>query len=232
MKKTLDFQDDINVLQKINEELLLVSDIDDLISKEYLEGQNNSIFSNGKVPYLGLLRMTMPIAESIGSLVYDNESSIKNLLYVLKKLSKNNEGYGKYKYILIQLYRHSLIHSFSVKSILIGKLKISWSLNKDDYSEHLKVEVKKGNGTVYIIHFNPSKFISDLKLYLFDLCILANKKKWKGKLARRYLQKTKLNLNSKRQIQKYNIRPKEINEINKEVVRLRKIPQNNLFKTK
>lgn len=75
----MDKKDDIQALKNIKGRLDDVKSIMELITSEFMSGKRDSKFAKGHVPHWGLLRMSIPIAESIGALLYDNKSAVKYL---------------------------------------------------------------------------------------------------------------------------------------------------------
>ena len=82
----MDKKDDVQALKNIRNRVKNdILSIIDLISSAFMSGKGDSKFVKGHVPHWGLLRMSIPIAESIGALLYDNKSTVQNLTDIFEK---------------------------------------------------------------------------------------------------------------------------------------------------
>lgn len=178
----------------------------DLMGEEFLSGRKDNIFARGHVPHWGLVRMAMPIAESLGALLYENNSTVQNLLDLFEnELSVLDERYGEFKNIIVMLYRHPLVHTDEMRSINVNGYHIGWSFDITSSMKHLKVIKVAGKDSVYLVHFNHRQFTDHLMSLLNRLSERADQDEWKGKLAERYVQWTKLDLDDKKQRDKVNV---------------------------
>jgi len=141
--------DDIKALENIRNRLDSdVIALINLMAEAHLSGKKDNIFSKGHVPHLSLIRMAMPIAESVGALIYNDQSTTQNLLNIFSnELNKQNDNYGKFKNIIVMLYRHPLIHTDEMRAINVEGYHIGWSLDVSNPMKHLKVI--KGNKYIF-----------------------------------------------------------------------------------
>lgn len=188
-------KDDIQALKNIKGRLDDVRSIIELITSEFMSGKQDSKFAKGHVPHWCLLRMSIPIAESIGALLYDNESTVQNLTDIFENdLSVYNQNYRNLVNILIMLYRHPLIHSDELRAINTLGYHIGWSLDITNPMKHLKVIKFKDQKGRFNIHFDTDEFINDLNSLLDSLIVRAEKNEWEGKLGERYIKWTNIDL--------------------------------------
>lgn len=188
---------DVKVLKNIQGRLVTeVGEILEIIENEWLSG-GKSRFSTGYFPYWSSLRMSMPIAESIGSLLYNKNTSSNLIDFFQKEMAQINDGYGKFKYTISELYRHPLIHSDEMRGIQINKTHIGWSLDVSDRSKHLKIIKIQKKRSAYFVHFNPPQFYEDIESRLQNLILRAELNEWNGKLAKNYDSWLRLNFNDK-----------------------------------
>lgn len=191
-------KEDLKALTNIQGRFITeVGEILSIIQNEWLLGGKSS-FSLGYFPYWSVLRMTMPVAESIGALLYNKPSTVDNILeFFHNELRNTNENYDKFKFTIVELYRHPLIHSDEMRGITISKTQIGWSVDVSDRMKHLKVIKPDGKRSSYLLHFNPPQFYEDIEGKLKNLIARAEKGEWNGSLAQNYTSWLRLNLNSK-----------------------------------
>lgn len=203
MDKESDIQALKNIRNRLNNDVMSIID---LITSEFMSGKQDSKFAKGHVPHWGLLRMSIPIAESIGALLYDNESTVQNLTDIFENnLSSYNLNYKNLANILIMLYRHPLIHSDEIRSIKTSGYHIGWSLDITNPMKHLKVIKFKEQEGRFNIHFDTEEFIHDLNSLLDSLIVRAGNNEWEGKLGERYIKWTNIDLDDSEQTRKLHI---------------------------
>lgn len=199
-------EDDIQALKNIKGRLDDVKSIMELITSEFMSGKQNGKFAKGHVPHWGLLRMSIPIAESIGALLYDNESTVQNLTDIFENnLSSYNLNYKNLANILIMLYRHPLIHSDEIRAINTSGYHIGWSLDITNPMKHLKVIKFEEQEGRFNIHFDTEEFINDLNSLLDSLIVRAEENEWEGNLGERYVKWTNIDLDDSEQTKKLHI---------------------------
>lgn len=187
----------VNIRNRLETDVIALTN---LITEEYVSGRANNIFCKGHVPHWGLLRMTMPIAESIGALLYDNAGPSKNLIDTFSnEFSRLDINYDKFKNILVMLYRHPLVHTDELRSININGYHIGFSLDITNLAKHLKILKVKDKVQTYLIHFNHRQFADDIKSVLNGLIKRSDQNEWEGQLADRYFKWTKLDLDDPEQ---------------------------------
>jgi hypothetical protein len=104
----------------------------------------------------------MPIAESIGDLIYKTDPT-KNLeLLIDNDLSKIRPIYKGKGTIISLLYRHSLIHQDEPRSIYAGNITIEWNLAFIDGRHHLLTLSKDTRRRVCVMSFDLRSFYEDL----------------------------------------------------------------------
>ena len=143
-------------------------------------------------PFWLLARSMMPIAESVGDLIYGDSSS-KNLEKLidndLSKIRKIYAGKGK---VIAQLYRHSFIHQDEPRSIYAGNITIHWNVAFMDGRLHLTTEEKDPRTRSCVMAFDLRTFYQDL----IALLELYEKKGPRRGVVVRYNGWTFLNLNT------------------------------------
>lgn len=146
--------------------------------------ENCHYLINGGYPNWALLRMMMPIVESIGALLFDSGSSA-NLRKVLEKeFFKYNKQYKKNSYNLQELYRNSIMHQDEMRVIIDEKGKeIRWCISYGMPERHLEIE--KDSQGIYI-RFDLDAFYSDINKVLNELCYRSKKNEWRGIIKERY----------------------------------------------
>ncbi|MDE1969987.1 MAG: hypothetical protein KGI50_00165 [Patescibacteria group bacterium] len=126
--------------------------------------------------YSAFLRMLFPIAESLGDLIYGEDSSTNLYRILSENYVTCNETYKEVAALLICIYRHSLIHTDTLREIYFEDIKISWSLTPNWLTKghleltgtsHNRLRFVKGGiektGEPYIIHiqFSVKQFYKD-----------------------------------------------------------------------
>ena len=131
-------------------------------------------------PFWSLVRMMLPIAESVGDLIYRDSSTAQNLIRVLENdFEAVRRGYlGKAK-ILAQLYRHSLTHQDELRSLQTGGKECGWVVSFDGRAQHLKVTRTPPSVS---IQFDTTAFYDDL----VAVCRAALAKNWNNEVKNRY----------------------------------------------
>jgi len=225
-------EDDVQALKNIKNRLNNdVLPIIELITSEFMSGKQDNKFAKGYVPYWGLLRMSLPIAESIGALLYDNDSTVQNLRAIFQNdLSSYNLNYRNLANILIMLYRHPLIHSDEIRAINTSGYHVGWSLGITNPMKHLKVIKFKEQEGRFNIHFDPEEFINDLDSLLDSLIVRAEKNEWEGKLGERYVKWTNIDLDNIEQTKKLGISKNVCEEIRaKEIIMLEELSEDTSY---
>jgi hypothetical protein len=145
-------------------------------------------------PLWGLVRMTFPIAESVGALIHDSQDgTVQNLILILENEFEAVRP-GAYKgkaNILALLFRHSLTHTDEMRSLLTNGKEVGWSLSWNMRADHMKV-LKPAPG-IYGIHFDITAFYDDL----VNVCRAAVVKTWNGRVMNRYNDWLKYDLDKK-----------------------------------
>jgi hypothetical protein len=132
-------------------------------------------------PFWSLVRQMLPIAESIGDLIYRGNSTVKNLTSVLAtEFEAERPGYNGKAATLAILYRHSLTHQDELQALQTGGKEVAWQVSYGDPSSHLKLV--KVNPTCAIICFDTTAFFQDL----VKVCQTAQGKAWGGEVMKRY----------------------------------------------
>src|SRR5260370_30140871 len=76
----------------------------------------------GTAPFWSLVRMTFPIAESIGDLIYRHDNPVRNLRSVLdREYEAVRPGYECQSAALAKLSRHALTHQDELRSLQTGE---------------------------------------------------------------------------------------------------------------
>ena len=147
-----------------------------LISKSKEVG----IFPN-TAPFWALMRMTFPIAEAVGDLIYRNANKGQKLQSVLEnEFEAVRSGYQRKAAILTLLFRHSLTHTDELRTLVRGGREVGWSVSWSDQTNHLKL-IRNAHG-MDIIHFDTTAFYEDL----VAVCRKAMSKPWGGQVMERY----------------------------------------------
>lgn len=146
-----------------------------LISKGKKEG-----FFPGTAPFWALLRMTFPIAEAVGGLIYDRKG--QNLQSVLEnEFEAVRSGYRGKAAILTLLFRHSLAHTDELRTLVIEQREVGWRVSWSGQKNHLSLS-HNVSGIDVIIHFDTTAFYEDL----VAVCHNAMGKAWDGQVMKRY----------------------------------------------
>ena len=147
-----------------------------LISK----GKKEGFFPN-TAPFWALLRMTFPIAEAVGDLIYRNDKTVQNLQSVLEnEFEAVRSGYQGKAATLTLLFRHSLIHTDELRTLVIGQREVGWSVSWSEQTSHLSLLNVPGSDVV--IRFDTTAFYEDL----IAVCHDAMGKPWGGQVMKRY----------------------------------------------
>lgn len=145
-------------------------------------------------PFWLLTRSMMPIAESIGDLIYKDDPT-KNLEKLIDNdLSKIRPIYKDKGAIISLLYRHSLIHQDEPRSIYAGNITIEWNLAFIDGRHHLQTLSKDPSRRVCVMSFDLRAFYEDL----LELLELYETKGPKRGVVKRYNSWTFLNFSNSR----------------------------------
>jgi hypothetical protein len=143
------------------------------------ESKRRSLFPN-TAPFWSLVRITVPIAESVGDLIYRDPSTAQNLIRVLETdFEAVRSGYlGKAK-VLAQLYRHSLTHHDELRSLQTSGKECAWVVSFGERGQHLAVTRRP---PLVTIQFDTTAFYDDL----LAVCRAALAKSWNGEVKTRY----------------------------------------------
>ncbi len=153
-----------------------------------LEGDVGTILqliSKGKkegfLPFWALLRMTFPIAEAVGDLIYRNDKTAQNLQSVLEnEFETVRSGYRGKAATLALLFRHSLTHTDELRTLVIGKREVGWWVSWSGQTDHLKLFPNVDG--MDVIRFDTTAFYEDL----VAVCHNAMGQSWSGQVMKRY----------------------------------------------
>lgn len=149
------------------------------ILKLILKSRKEGLFP-GTAPFWALLRMTFPIAEAVGDLIYRNKTAL-NLQSVLEnELEAVRAGYRGKAAILTLLFRHSLAHTDELRTLIIGEREVGWSVSWSEQMSHLSL--LNVPGIEVAIRFDTTAFYEDL----VAVCQNAMGKPWGGQVMKRY----------------------------------------------
>lgn len=152
----------------------------------------------GFAPFWAFARMLFPIAESIGDLIYRNNSTVRNLTSVLEnEFDKVRAGYKGKANVIALMYRHSLTHTDEMRSLRFGRKTINWVLSLGRPGDHLALR-KVGRGR-RALRFDLTAFYEDLR----QVCSNAQARKWGRKVVQRYNEWLLLNLNRQPKSRKF-----------------------------
>ena len=144
-----------------------------------LRGKKEGLFPDA-APFWALLRMTFPIAEAVGDLIYRNKSTALNLQSVLEnEFEAVRAGYQGKAAILTLLFRHSLAHTDELRTLVRGKREVGWLVSWSGQQKHLMSHNVRG---MDVIHFDTTAFYDDL----VAVCRKAMGKTWDGQVMKRY----------------------------------------------
>jgi len=156
-------------------------------------------------PFWALLRMLLPIAESLGDLVYQEGETTENLRRIFaEELVSYSENYGKVAALLSLIYRHSLMHQDELRVIEFEGHTVVWSVGFPKDLEHLAVVVQ---GDRIRIQFDAQEFYDDL----VRLCDELSQREFGGAAGKRYDDWTHLEL--QRQASGVGLKQKAVAEI-------------------
>ena len=145
-----------------------------------LKGKKEGLFP-GTAPFWALLRMTFPIAEAVGDLIYRDNSTVQNLQSVLEnEFEAVRSGYRGKAAILTLLFRHSLTHTDEMRRLVIGQREVGWGISWSEQMSHLSL--LNVHGTDVVISFDTTAFYEDL----IAVCHSAIGKPWGGQVMKRY----------------------------------------------
>ena len=174
-----------------------------LISK----GKKEGFFPN-TAPFWALLRMTFPIAEAVGDLIY--RSTALNLQSVLEnEFEAVRAGYQGKAAILTLLFRHSLAHTDELRTLVIGQREVGWSVSWSEQTSHLSLLNVPGIDVV--IRFDTTAFYEDL----VAVCHNAMDKPWDGQVMKRYNEWLMLDIDDMDEKKKSKIMKAASDELNK-----------------
>ena len=132
-------------------------------------------------PFWAIVRMMMPIAESLGDLIYQDESTSANLVNVLEnRFEAVRSGYRGKSSVIAILYRHGLAHQDELRCLTTKGRVVVWSLSFGEPAKHLHVERIEQNQ--WMIHMDLHAFYEDL-VKVCEACLTEN---WKGNVKDRY----------------------------------------------
>jgi hypothetical protein len=155
--------------------------------------KEKGLFPN-TAPFWSLVRMTFPIAESIGDLIYRENSTVRNLRSVLEKeFQAVRAGYTGKSAILALLYRHGLTHQDELRSPTTGTREVGWKLSYGDRNNHLLVTSHSKD--VFTVQFDTAAFYDDI----VAVCRNAGARSWAGAVMARYNGWLTLDLDAEQQ---------------------------------
>jgi hypothetical protein len=135
----------------------------------------------GTAPLWSLVRMTFPIAESIGDLIYREDSAVKNLRSVLDREFKSvRSGYAGKSAALALLYRHALTHQDELQSLQTGGRELGWQLSYRGGAEHLRIT--NHGPALWSLRFDTTTFYEDT----VAVCRASIGRAWGGAIMSRY----------------------------------------------
>ncbi len=145
-----------------------------------LKGKKEGFFPD-TAPFWALVRMMFPIAEAVGDLIY-RDRTVQNLQSVLEnEFEAARSGYQGKAAILILLFRHSLAHTDELRTLVIGKREVGWTISWSGQMNHLSLSHNAHEIDV-VIHFDTTAFYEDL----VAVCHNAMGKSWGGQVMKRY----------------------------------------------
>ena len=145
------------------------------------KGKKEGLFPD-TAPFWALLRMTFPIAEAVGDLIYRNKSTASNLQSVLEnEFEAVRAGYRGKAAILALLLRHPLTHTDELRRLVIGEREVGWRVSWSGQTNHLSLS-HNVHGIDVVIHFDTTAFYEDL----VAVCHNAMGKSWAGQVMKRY----------------------------------------------
>jgi hypothetical protein len=143
-------------------------------------GKKNGFFKD-TAPFWALARMTFPIAEALGDLIYRDKSTVTNLTSVLaNEFEAERKGYRGKAACIALLYRHSLTHTDELRKIVNGPTEIEWRISYRENAKHLEL-IKKSAG-IYRLNFDTTAFYTDI----LRVCKSAKRKSWGGGIMSQY----------------------------------------------
>lgn len=132
-------------------------------------------------PFWALARMMFPVAESIGDLIFGDESSSKNLVRVLEEgCEAVRAGYRGKSATVALLFRHSLTHTDELRILTSGNRVVGWQISWNEQKDHLQMD-KRGKN-FYRLKFDTTAFYEDLIQVLHK----AINREWGGTVKSRY----------------------------------------------
>jgi hypothetical protein len=138
-------------------------------------------FFPGTAPFWSLVRMTFPVAESIGSLIHGHNSTVRNLRAVLEhEYEAVRPGYAGKSAALALLYRHALTHQDELQSLQTSGRELGWVLSYGDPARHLRVTQE--GPALWILHFDTTTFYENT----VAVCRAARGQTWGGVATTRY----------------------------------------------
>lgn len=143
-------------------------------------------------PYWLLMRSMMPVAESIGDLIYRHDSTSQNLEDLIEnELAEVRPIYKGKGALITVLYRHSLMHQDEPRSLYCGNITIDWNVAYMDGRFHLTTSNKDSRRRSCTMQFDLRSFYEDLQEVL-KRCIRNGPRKG---VVKRYNSWSFLNLN-------------------------------------
>lgn len=132
-------------------------------------------------PFWAMVRMMMPIAESLGDLIYQKDSTSSNLISVLEhEFEAAHTGYRGRAAVIAVLYRHGLTHQDELRCLKTEGRELLWHLSFGLTSDHLRV-TSNGAGAWWL-HFDLHAFYRDL-VAVCESCLA---RRWGGNVKERY----------------------------------------------
>lgn len=120
-------------------------------------------FEAGPVPFWALLRISFPVAESIGDLLYGptHKTAAALRLVLEQEFESVRSGYRGKAALLTLVLRHSLIHHDEPRRVCRDHQCITWHLDSDCDDSHLAVDWSR-SGERLLIKFQPRAFCEDI----------------------------------------------------------------------
>jgi hypothetical protein len=139
-------------------------------------------FVRGPVPFWSLVRVMLPVAESLGDLIYRRDNATaQNLRSVLEiDFEAVRTGYRGKSALLALLYRHSLTHHDELRVISSAGKHVGWRVSGAEDSNHMKAVRTRPN--FMTIEFQPRSFYADI----IQVCTKVQRRRWSGRVRARY----------------------------------------------
>lgn len=144
-------------------------------------GRQEKGFFRNTAPFWSLVRMTFPVAESVGALIHGHNSTVRNLRSVLDaEFEQVRPGYAGKSAVLALLYRHALTHQDELQSLQTGGRELGWRLSYGDTAGHLRLE--QHGPELWSLWFDTTTFYADT----VSVCQATASRSWGGVVMAHY----------------------------------------------